>query len=57
MNYQDYVKQVLSEHLLTPDYQYLAPNTAQTMLEQTKAQLLNNLHLHKSKLSQVELKL
>ncbi len=49
MNYESYVQQVLSEHLLTSSYQFLEPNTANQRLLHTKNLLTtafyNNKHL------------
>ncbi len=54
MNYETYVQQVLSEHLLTPSYQLLQPNTAKNRMLHTKNLLINAFKTNKSLLSQAE---
>ncbi len=42
MNHDDYITQVLKEHLLTQAYQYLDPTTAHYRINETKNLLLES---------------
>jgi len=54
MNYCHYVEQVLKEHLLTPNYQYLSKTTASNRIEDTKQKLRDIYNTNKNKISQAE---
>jgi len=55
MNYESYVQQVLSEHLLTSSYQFLEPNTANQRLLHTKNLLTTAFYNNKHLLSTAEI--
>jgi hypothetical protein len=54
MNHDDYITQVLKEHLLTQAYQYLDPTTAHYRINETKNLLLESYERHKHLLSRAE---
>jgi len=54
MNTDDYVKMVLTQHLLTTDYQQLTPEVAKSHLENMKNTLKGLLQDHKDTLSRAE---
>jgi len=56
LNYKNYVKQILEEHLLIPSYQRLSHTEAAHRIESTKQQLWESYHLHKNKPTQAEVK-
>jgi len=55
MNYNDYVKQVLVEHLTTPSYQLLQAHIAKSRLLHTKNLLMTTFNSHKHLLSHAEI--
>jgi hypothetical protein len=54
MNRNEYIKQCLTEHLLTSHYRQLSNNMAMDRLNTTKTLLINNFHEYKHQLSQAE---
>jgi hypothetical protein len=54
MNRNEYIKQCLTEHLLTSHYRQLSNNMAMDRLNTTKTSLINNFHEYKHQLSQAE---
>jgi hypothetical protein len=55
MNRDDYIKQCLTEHLLTRIYKKLPNITAMNMINLTKTALTNIFYTHKFQLSQAEI--
>lgn len=54
MNYQNYVRKVLFEHLLIPSYLHLPNTESKNRIETTKQWLQDLLNKHKNELSQIE---
>ena len=55
INRTDYIKHILSEHLLTTDYEYLTHTVANDKLQDSKNQLIQAYHKHKHLLSDAEI--
>jgi hypothetical protein len=54
INYEDYMKQILHEHLLTLNYERLSQSTASQRLLNTKNHLIKTFYRHKDLLSNAE---
>jgi hypothetical protein len=54
INYEEYVKQILHEHLLSPNYERLSQSTASERLINTKNHLIKTFYKHKDLLSNAE---
>jgi hypothetical protein len=55
MNRDEYISQVLKEHLLTPTYQQLDPNIAHRRILQTKERLIDTLQIFRHQLTKPEI--
>ena len=56
LNYDDYVKQVLQEHLLTDSYEQLTSTLAKNRLQHTRERLIQAFKDHKQSLTDAEVK-
>jgi hypothetical protein len=54
MNWNEYIEQNLTEHLLTNNYRQLSTTEAEIKVQQTKQLLKDNYNLHKKSLSKSE---